>query len=484
MSSKDEADAHEEFNIPKYINSIADFTESVQNRLNSLENRLDSMENRLNSVENKQQNQQSTHSQLLKRIESIEKQSSRNDTNTHTHVIQPTLIGTIEETQFDAHTNKPMSQNAKQETKEQENDIDDPLDSDLESSIHHQNNPTLNENMNHNNHNMPILEPATEMQEEKSQKENIGPNALQMFGLQSMETQIVEDDNEEDDANNIDLDVLFSSLESTTHLANEALNQCDYDTALEHLREGLDELDKYIPDIDHVPTDKKHVVAVAYHNQGICYGKLCKWAAALVSVNKCLSIQPDWFKGYSTLAALYAFQKRNDEAIKAYERAIELCPSNDVTAKNKLNSRYRSLINHKQNTNVNNNKRRLSGTPSWDESPAKRTKHNTNDRMNRVCDQLQNKTVSELGTMLEMNGQKKSGRKNELIERVCDGVINGAIPKCPKCNSKYLKYNRETGYYSCNGSFNAATKQKVLCDFYSNSVVRKPWVTIRSTRSH
>merc|ERR1712154_494946 len=115
------------------------------------------------------------------------------------------------------------------------------------------------------------------------------------------------------------------------------------------------------------------------------------------------------------------------------------------------------------------------------ESPAKRTKYNINDRMQKLKEKLNNRTVSELQTMLEINQQKKSGRKDELIDRCCDGILYGAIPKCPKCplhgrgNRSYLKYNMNNGYYTCSGAYDKIKKKRLQCDFYSNNIKRKPW---------
>eukprot|EP00483_Globobulimina_turgida_P005537 UN05547 len=100
------------------------------------------------------------------------------------------------------------------------------------------------------------------------------------------------------------------------------------------------------------------------------------------------------------------------------------------------------------------------------------------ERIKQVKDRLLEKSVSELGTMCEINGQKKSGKKYEIIERVADGIINGAIPRCPMCCNKFLSYNKNTGYYKCNGRFDVTLKKRVPCDFYSNDVQRKPWAIV------
>ena len=77
-------------------------------------------------------------------------------------------------------------------------------------------------------------------------------------------------------------------------------------------------------------------------------------------------------------------------------------------------------------------------------------------------------------------------RKNDLILRCIDGILNGAIPRCPRCstqgrgNRSYLTYDKETGYYLCNGTFDPKAQRKLECDFYSQSVMRKPWRTSKT----
>ena len=41
--------------------------------------------------------------------------------------------------------------------------------------------------------------------------------------------------------------------------------------------------------------------------------------------------------------------------------------------------------------------------------------------------------------VLELNQQIKSGTKQELVERVVDGKLYGALPRCPSCGGGTLK---------------------------------------------
>lgn len=49
--------------------------------------------------------------------------------------------------------------------------------------------------------------------------------------------------------------------------------------------------------------------------------------------------------------------------------------------------------------------------------------------------------VNELKDMLKANGQPCTGNKGELVARVAEGQVRGAIPKCPKCHGGNLDYS-------------------------------------------
>lgn len=44
-----------------------------------------------------------------------------------------------------------------------------------------------------------------------------------------------------------------------------------------------------------------------------------------------------------------------------------------------------------------------------------------------------------------------SGNKPELINRIADGMLLGAIPSCPKCAGGKLRFENELGVYRCPG---------------------------------
>jgi len=86
---------------------------------------------------------------------------------------------------------------------------------------------------------------------------------------------------------------------------------------------------------------------------------------------------------------------------------------------------------------------------------------------------LQNYTVSRLRSVLVRNGQKKGGNKDELINRCTDGIIYGALPKCPLCKTGFLYY--ATGMYRCNGTFDRQAQRKTLCSYETDEVKRTKW---------
>ena len=171
-----------------------------------------------------------------------------------------------------------------------------------------------------------------------------------MFLIQSSSPNNIQND---DNDIKIDLDVLFSSFESTAALANHAMKNKDLTTALAHLQDGFDELYKYITDADlhKFKADKVDIISVAYCNRAICFGKLKKYQEAMTAINKCISIKPNWWKSYSTKGALFAFQNKDKEALNSYKRALELCDNQDIETKNKLQRRYKMMLERTQNGN-------------------------------------------------------------------------------------------------------------------------------------
>eukprot|EP01083_Nonionella_stella_P051446 136574_1 len=164
---------------------------------------------------------------------------------------------------------------------------------------------------------------------------NNNDNVLQMLGLELTP--------ESKDAGTGDkVNVLFLSLDRTRISATQSMKEKDYAGALILFRNALDsiadiELHPEYPNKDHL-----HSVSVCYHNRAICLGKTDQLGQALVSINKCIELQPKWFKPYSTLASLYEYYNHWPEALDAYAKAMKMCTS-DENEQQKLKSRYQSL---------------------------------------------------------------------------------------------------------------------------------------------
>eukprot|EP01055_Gregarina_sp_Pseudo9_P002194 Gregarina_sp_Pseudo_9__2193@NODE_2537_length_963_cov_26_185065_g2329_i0_p1_GENE_NODE_2537_length_963_cov_26_185065_g2329_i0NODE_2537_length_963_cov_26_185065_g2329_i0_p1_ORF_typecomplete_len277_score69_53zfPARP/PF00645_18/1_5e15zfPARP/PF00645_18/3_1e03PADR1/PF08063_12/4_9e03PADR1/PF08063_12/7_2e02PADR1/PF08063_12/3_6e15SAP/PF02037_27/0_0032TF_Zn_Ribbon/PF08271_12/1_2e03TF_Zn_Ribbon/PF08271_12/0_0044DUF3138/PF11336_8/0_37zfACC/PF17848_1/2_8zfACC/PF17848_1/3e02Zn_Tnp_IS1595/PF12760_7/27Zn_Tnp_IS15 len=98
-----------------------------------------------------------------------------------------------------------------------------------------------------------------------------------------------------------------------------------------------------------------------------------------------------------------------------------------------------------------------------------------NEEIRKNINTLKLKTKTQLTAMLKENDQKTSGRKDELVERCAEGIVLGRLPICPSCDKAKLAFNRETGEYSCPGSFDNGSFQK--CSFKSSEVQRGEWVS-------
>eukprot|EP00437_Effrenium_voratum_P034594 CAMPEP_0181474322 /NCGR_PEP_ID=MMETSP1110-20121109/40590_1 /TAXON_ID=174948 /ORGANISM="Symbiodinium sp., Strain CCMP421" /LENGTH=257 /DNA_ID=CAMNT_0023599487 /DNA_START=34 /DNA_END=807 /DNA_ORIENTATION=+ len=77
--------------------------------------------------------------------------------------------------------------------------------------------------------------------------------------------------------------------------------------------------------------------------------------------------------------------------------------------------------------------------------------------------ELSKKSVAALGCMLHKNGLPKSGRKEELLERVAEAKALGVPPVCPTCDKAKLRFSRVSGDFSCPGFFDDEAKRHKRC---------------------
>ncbi len=85
-------------------------------------------------------------------------------------------------------------------------------------------------------------------------------------------------------------------------------------------------------------------------------------------------------------------------------------------------------------------------------------------------------TNDQLKAILRANSQSMSGTKDVLVDRVADGEVLGAMPRCSKCGGGYLKWNNKKGEYWCNGYMDDTVWK--FCHFKGDksSVTRTPWI--------
>eukprot|EP01071_Lankesteria_metandrocarpae_P006609 Lankesteria_metandrocarpae@DN4423_c0_g1_i1.p1 len=128
---------------------------------------------------------------------------------------------------------------------------------------------------------------------------------------------------------------------------------------------------------------------------------------------------------------------------------------------------------------------------SGGETPAKRQKTDAGAEFDYQCElldgetvadiqksgiRLMKKTVAQLKEMLKSNEQLQSGRKIDLVTRVSEAEILGALPKCPECGDAVVRWNSSSGEYSCPGSFDEDKFRR--CKWKSDEVQRVSWKTV------
>eukprot|EP00438_Fugacium_kawagutii_P007527 Skav231108 [mRNA] locus=scaffold2525:522805:529094:- [translate_table: standard] len=77
--------------------------------------------------------------------------------------------------------------------------------------------------------------------------------------------------------------------------------------------------------------------------------------------------------------------------------------------------------------------------------------------------ELSKKNVAALGAMLAKNGLPKTGRKEELLDRVAEAKALGVPPLCPLCEKQKLRFSKVQGTFSCPGFFDDEAKHFRKC---------------------
>jgi len=91
---------------------------------------------------------------------------------------------------------------------------------------------------------------------------------------------------------------------------------------------------------------------------------------------------------------------------------------------------------------------------------------------------LERKTIEELKSLLRANNQLLGGTKGELLRRVADGVIFGALPQCPVCKGhlhpEAFTHGDSPGMFRCK----KLNRDKEHCGYEvrAEEVVRRPFI--------
>ncbi|CAD8062313.1 unnamed protein product [Paramecium primaurelia] len=83
------------------------------------------------------------------------------------------------------------------------------------------------------------------------------------------------------------------------------------------------------------------------------------------------------------------------------------------------------------------------------------------------------KTNQQIKDNLRKNLQSMTGNKDELLNKIADGIVLGSIPRCPHCFGGRPKFNQATGTYFCVG-YRDDTDFK-FCNKAILNLDRTPW---------
>lgn len=96
-------------------------------------------------------------------------------------------------------------------------------------------------------------------------------------------------------------------------------------------------------------------------------------------------------------------------------------------------------------------------------------------KISAVENSIASMTSEALLAELRKNDQPRKGKKEELVSRVAEGRILGALPSCPKCKHGQIHWSRLGGWFSCPGYFDKAMLMTKRCSFRSKEMNRTAW---------
>eukprot|EP00811_Abedinium_folium_P007057 NODE_16510_length_990_cov_8.891078.p1 GENE.NODE_16510_length_990_cov_8.891078~~NODE_16510_length_990_cov_8.891078.p1 ORF type:complete len:274 (+),score=76.32 NODE_16510_length_990_cov_8.891078:97-918(+) len=90
--------------------------------------------------------------------------------------------------------------------------------------------------------------------------------------------------------------------------------------------------------------------------------------------------------------------------------------------------------------------------------------------------ELAGHTLAQMAAELAKNEQVKTGKKDELVQRIAEGRVLGALPLCPKCTKGKIKWSRVGGIFSCPGGVDEDGAPR-RCNFRATELERPAWKT-------
>mmetsp|Transcript_66042 Transcript_66042/g.157926 ORF Transcript_66042/g.157926 Transcript_66042/m.157926 type:complete len:256 (+) Transcript_66042:66-833(+) len=97
-------------------------------------------------------------------------------------------------------------------------------------------------------------------------------------------------------------------------------------------------------------------------------------------------------------------------------------------------------------------------------------------KVQKLEEALRESTSAQLQAELSKNLQVSAGKKEDLVRRVAEGRVLGALPYCPKCSKGRIHWSRIGGWFSCPGYYDGGSGTQKRCSFRTKDLKRKKWV--------
>jgi tetratricopeptide (TPR) repeat protein len=129
---------------------------------------------------------------------------------------------------------------------------------------------------------------------------------------------------------------LFTSMSSHKDAGDRHYRTGSYSAAVDDYSRAISSLSA---------STEQNMLYVCYSNRCACFLQLQRYQEALYDAQKCVALKVDWPKGYVRLGSCYSRMHRINDAIAAYEKALEL-DTNNTDALNALTQLRSSRSSH------------------------------------------------------------------------------------------------------------------------------------------